>query len=259
MPPSHPALERQALQGRARSPRSRSSRARTCCRPRGWEEVADYALDWALEPRPRGERRRAPRDDVRITHIGGPTVAHRGRWLAAAHRPDVRCPRPEVPLRLGDGVAQAGRAGDRRRRPRADRRGAAHHDHHADNLDGPAARCSRRPGVVVTTVAGAARSAAGARARAVGDHGLEAAGARRSRSPRRRAATGRRGSRPIVGDVVGFALRWEGQEHGVLWISGDTVLYDGVREVARPPARSAPRSCTSAACASRSPARCATR
>jgi L-ascorbate metabolism protein UlaG (beta-lactamase superfamily) len=39
-------------------------------------------------------------------------------------------------------------------------------------------------------------------------------------------------SRPLVGDVTGFALRWEGQEHGALWISGDTVLYDGVREVA---------------------------
>jgi L-ascorbate metabolism protein UlaG (beta-lactamase superfamily) len=39
-------------------------------------------------------------------------------------------------------------------------------------------------------------------------------------------------TRPIGGDVVGFALRWDGQEHGVLWISGDTVLYDGVREVA---------------------------
>jgi len=38
-------------------------------------------------------------------------------------------------------------------------------------------------------------------------------------------------SRPLVGDVIGFALRWEGQEHGVLWVSGDTVLYDGVREV----------------------------
>ena len=38
-------------------------------------------------------------------------------------------------------------------------------------------------------------------------------------------------SHPIVGEVVGFALRWEGQQHGVLWISGDTVLYDGVREV----------------------------
>ena len=32
--------------------------------------------------------------------------------------------------------------------------------------------------------------------------------------------------------MIGFALRWEGQEHGVIWISGDTVLYDGVRQVA---------------------------
>jgi L-ascorbate metabolism protein UlaG (beta-lactamase superfamily) len=32
--------------------------------------------------------------------------------------------------------------------------------------------------------------------------------------------------------VVGFALAWEGQEHGALWITGDTVLYDGVRQVA---------------------------
>jgi hypothetical protein len=39
-------------------------------------------------------------------------------------------------------------------------------------------------------------------------------------------------SRPIVGHVVGFALEWEGQTGGVLWISGDTVLYDGVRQVA---------------------------
>jgi L-ascorbate metabolism protein UlaG (beta-lactamase superfamily) len=37
---------------------------------------------------------------------------------------------------------------------------------------------------------------------------------------------------PIVGEVVGFALTWEGQANGALWISGDTVLYDGVREVA---------------------------
>jgi L-ascorbate metabolism protein UlaG (beta-lactamase superfamily) len=39
-------------------------------------------------------------------------------------------------------------------------------------------------------------------------------------------------SRPVAGDVIGFALRWDGQENGVLWISGDTVLYDGVRQVA---------------------------
>jgi L-ascorbate metabolism protein UlaG (beta-lactamase superfamily) len=39
-------------------------------------------------------------------------------------------------------------------------------------------------------------------------------------------------SHPLVGDVVGFALRWDGQQHGAVWISGDTVLYDGVRQVA---------------------------
>jgi L-ascorbate metabolism protein UlaG (beta-lactamase superfamily) len=32
--------------------------------------------------------------------------------------------------------------------------------------------------------------------------------------------------------VVGFALAWEGKENGALWITGDTVLYDGVRQVA---------------------------
>jgi L-ascorbate metabolism protein UlaG (beta-lactamase superfamily) len=32
--------------------------------------------------------------------------------------------------------------------------------------------------------------------------------------------------------VIGFALAWDGQQHGVLWITGDTVLYDGVRRVA---------------------------
>jgi L-ascorbate metabolism protein UlaG (beta-lactamase superfamily) len=38
-------------------------------------------------------------------------------------------------------------------------------------------------------------------------------------------------SHPLVGDVIGFALRWEGAD-GALWISGDTVLYKGVRAVA---------------------------
>ncbi|HWT23212.1 MAG TPA: MBL fold metallo-hydrolase, partial [Solirubrobacteraceae bacterium] len=40
-------------------------------------------------------------------------------------------------------------------------------------------------------------------------------------------------SRPVAGDAIGFALRWAGQRDGELWISGDTVLYDGVQGVAR--------------------------
>ena len=39
-------------------------------------------------------------------------------------------------------------------------------------------------------------------------------------------------TRPIVGEVVGFALTWEGQERGALWISGDTVLYGDLWQVA---------------------------
>jgi L-ascorbate metabolism protein UlaG (beta-lactamase superfamily) len=39
-------------------------------------------------------------------------------------------------------------------------------------------------------------------------------------------------SGPIVGEVCGFTLRWNGQD-GLLWISGDTVLYGGLRELAR--------------------------
>ena len=35
-----------------------------------------------------------------------------------------------------------------------------------------------------------------------------------------------------MGQVTGFALGWEGQRDGQLWISGDTVLYDGVKDVA---------------------------
>ena len=60
-----------------------------------------------------------------------------------------------------------------------------------------------------------------------------------------------------LGAVIGFALAWEGQEHGALWITGDTVLYDGVRQVADR-SRSAPPCSISDACASRSPGRCAT-
>jgi L-ascorbate metabolism protein UlaG (beta-lactamase superfamily) len=41
------------------------------------------------------------------------------------------------------------------------------------------------------------------------------------------------GSTPIVGQVIGFSLKWEGQLHRSLWLSGDTVLFAGLRDVAR--------------------------
>jgi L-ascorbate metabolism protein UlaG (beta-lactamase superfamily) len=107
------------------------------------------------------------------------------------------------------------------------------HDHHDDNLDTAGRAVLPSAGVVVTTVSGAKRLGGESR-------GLEAWSTTRLEAPGRppieiTATPCRHGpplSHPIVGDVVGFALRWDGQEDGVLWISGDTVLYDGVREVA---------------------------
>lgn len=106
------------------------------------------------------------------------------------------------------------------------------HDHHEDNLDGEGRKLLPGAGTVITTVPGAGRLGGST----VGlvpwqTTTLEAPG----KVPIEVTATpcrhGPPGSKPIVGHVIGFALRWEGQEHGVLWISGDTVLYDGVREV----------------------------
>jgi L-ascorbate metabolism protein UlaG (beta-lactamase superfamily) len=107
------------------------------------------------------------------------------------------------------------------------------HDHHADNLDPAGRALLPTADVVVTTVSGAGRLGGAAR-------GLEPWATTRLEEAGRptieiTATPCRHGpplTHPLVGDVIGFALRWEGQEHGVLWISGDTVLYDGVREVA---------------------------
>jgi L-ascorbate metabolism protein UlaG (beta-lactamase superfamily) len=107
------------------------------------------------------------------------------------------------------------------------------HDHHEDNLDAAGRALLPNAGTVVTTVPGAKRLGNGAIGLAAwGSTRLEAAG----KVPIEVTATPcRHGpplSHPIVGEVVGFALGWEGQEHGLLWISGDTVLYSGLREVA---------------------------
>jgi L-ascorbate metabolism protein UlaG (beta-lactamase superfamily) len=117
------------------------------------------------------------------------------------------------------------------------------HDHHGDNLDDAGRALLADVPVVVTTGAGARRLAASLPSGAATDlRGLAPWETTRLVAPdgsdrptiEVTATPCRHGpplSRPIVGDVIGFALRWEGQEHGALWVTGDTVLYPGLRTV----------------------------
>ena len=171
--------------------------------------------------------------DVRITHIGGPTVLIEvGGWRLLTD-PTFDPPGTPVLLRLGHDVAQAGGPAVAAADLRPIDAVLLSHDHHGDNLD-PAGRA-------LLPVGGRGRDDR-LRGEALGGaaRGLAPWQTTRLEAPGRptieiTATPCRHGpplSHPIVGDVIGFALRWEGQEHGVLWISGDTVLYDGVREVA---------------------------
>ncbi len=171
--------------------------------------------------------------EMRITHIGGPTaLIEVGGWRLLT---DPTFDPPGKKYNFGWGTSS-------RKTTAAAISPAAlgpidavllSHDQHADNLD-PAGRALLPDAdSVITTVAGAKRLGGNARGLAAwGTTSLESPG----RPPIEITATPcRHGpplSRPIVGEVAGFALSWEGQEHGALWISGDTVLFNGVREVA---------------------------
>src|SRR3954447_24998309 len=170
---------------------------------------------------------------MRITHIGGPTVLIEvGGWRLLT---DPTFDAPGRRYSFGWGTFSRKLAGPAIPAAELGRIDAVllSHDHHDDNLDPAGRALLPSAGAVVTTAGGARRLGGAARGREPwAAPRLEGPG----RSPIEITATPcRHGpplSHPLVGDVIGFALRWEGQEHGVFWISGDTVLYDGVREVA---------------------------
>lgn len=171
--------------------------------------------------------------EIELTHIGGPTVLIEvGGWRLLT---DPTFDPAGRDYRFGWGTGSRKLAGPAIAAADLGPIDAVllSHDHHDDNLDAAGRALLPSADAVITTVPGAKRLGGKAR-------GLEPWASTRLEAPGRpsieiTATPCRHGpplSRPIVGDVVGFALRWDGQEHGVLWVSGDTVLYDGVRQVA---------------------------
>jgi L-ascorbate metabolism protein UlaG (beta-lactamase superfamily) len=171
--------------------------------------------------------------DVRLTHIGGPTVLIEfGGWRLLT---DPTFDPAGGKYRFGWGTGSTKLTAPS---TSPDALGPIDavllsHDHHDDNLDAAGRALLPQVGTVLTTEAGARRLGGNARGLAPwATTELTAEGKPRIEVTATPCRHGPPLSKPLVGDVVGFALTWEGQEHGALWISGDTVLYDGVREVA---------------------------
>jgi L-ascorbate metabolism protein UlaG (beta-lactamase superfamily) len=170
---------------------------------------------------------------VRLTHIGGPTVLIEvGGWRLLT---DPTFDPPGGKYSFGWGTGSRKTAGPSIPAGVVGPIDAVllSHDHHGDNLDAAGRALLPSAGVVVTTLPGAGRLGGGARGLAPwGSTMLEDEGRTSIEITATPCRHGPPLSKPLVGEVIGFALAWEDQEHGVLWISGDTVLYDGVREVA---------------------------
>lgn len=174
-----------------------------------------------------------PLDQVRITHIGGPTVLIEIGQMRFLNDPTFE----PAGYQYGSGPQTIRKTASPALTANAIGPVDAvllSHDQHGDNLD-PAGRAYLpQARQVLTTPAGAQRLGGNARGLSTWEtvtltdsSGLEV---HVTATPARH---GPEEVRQAAGDVSGWMLEWEGQQRGALYISGDTVLFEGVEEVAR--------------------------
>jgi L-ascorbate metabolism protein UlaG (beta-lactamase superfamily) len=105
------------------------------------------------------------------------------------------------------------------------------HDQHSDNLDESGKHFLPKARRVLTTVVGAKRLGGNAEGLAPWDSVELSRNDRSLKITATPARHGPHGIEPLAGDVIGFVVA---AKHGrPIYISGDTVWYDGVAEVAR--------------------------
>jgi L-ascorbate metabolism protein UlaG (beta-lactamase superfamily) len=106
------------------------------------------------------------------------------------------------------------------------------HDHHEDNLDRAGRTLLPFAGKVITTVAGAKRlgnNTIGLKSWQSTTIESDASEIKITAIPARHGSLG---SHIIVGETTGFVLEWHDQKYGALYISGDTVWFNGIHEIA---------------------------
>jgi L-ascorbate metabolism protein UlaG (beta-lactamase superfamily) len=107
------------------------------------------------------------------------------------------------------------------------------HDHHEDNLDRAGRAFLPLARQVLTTSAGAKRLGNNAIGLRSWQSALVKSDSLEIKVTAVPARHGSLGSHLIVGETTGFILEWPGQKHGALYISGDTVWFNGILEIAR--------------------------
>lgn len=106
------------------------------------------------------------------------------------------------------------------------------HDHHEDNLDRAGRGLLPKVKQVLTTRAGAKRLGGNALGLKPWQSTTLESNGFRIKVTAMPAHHGSLGSHLIVGETIGFLLEWQGQQNGGLYISGDTVWFNGIREIA---------------------------
>ena len=161
--------------------------------------------------------------EVRITHIGGPTTLIEVGGLRLLTDPTFDAPGRRYSFGWGSASRKtAGPAVAMADLPPIDAV-LLSHDHHGDNLDDAGRALLPSVGVVLTTTAGARRLGGNAvgltpwQTTTIGD------GAGGGSTIAVTATPARHGpplSRPVAGEVIGFALGWPGQAHGAVDLGG---------------------------------------
>jgi L-ascorbate metabolism protein UlaG (beta-lactamase superfamily) len=107
------------------------------------------------------------------------------------------------------------------------------HDHHEDNLDRAGRALLLQAKRVLTTQPGARRLGGNAEGLRPWQSVWLESGPTRVKVTATPAQHGVLITRPVAGATIGFVLEWEGQQSGALYITGDTIYYRGVDQVAK--------------------------
>ena len=107
------------------------------------------------------------------------------------------------------------------------------HDHHEDNLDRAGRAFLPKAKRVLTTTSGERRLRGNAEGLANWQSTILESGSTKIKVTATPAQHGPLIVRPFAGQTIGFMLEWENQPNGGLYITGDTIFYKGIEEVAQ--------------------------